>query len=338
VTGELLKLTTYFGERDRAGGELLADELFSLYARERLELSAMVRGVEGFGIHHSTHTELLLTLSEDLPIVSIAVDSPERIRPLLPEVLDIKRRGLVTLERARRWLGSNQDLGEQCKLTVFLGRRQRLGGRPAYVATCEVLQQHGMLGATVLLGVDGTREGHRTRARLLGHNRDVPVLVVALGPGDAVAGAAGALDVALDSPLMTLERVQVCRRSGGPSAEPEPVAPVLEHDLVWGQKLTVHSTDEDRVDGQPLHRALVRRLRGERVAGATTLRGIWGFLDGQPARGETFWRTRRHAPLMTITVDTHERIAGIYGIIEEVTDQRGLVTVETVPVRILPGI
>jgi PII-like signaling protein len=337
MTGELLKLTTYFGERDRAGGELLADELFSLYARDRLELSTMLRGVEGFGIHHSTHTELLLTLSEDLPIVSVAVDTPERIRSLLPEVLDIKRRGLVTLERARRWQGSHQDLGEQSKLTVFLGRRQRVGGRPAHVTACEVLQQHGMLGATVLLGVDGTREGHRTRARLLGQNSDVPVLVVAVGSGGAVAGAAEALDVALDNPLMTLERIQVCRRDGVSLGTPEPVAPVLEHDLVWGQKLTVHSGDEDRVDGQPLHRALVRRLRGERVAGATTLRGIWGFQDDQPPHGETAWRTQRHAPLMTITVDTHERITGIYGVVEEVTARRGLVTVETVPVRVLPG-
>ena len=195
-----------------------------------------------------------------------------------------------------------------------------------------------MLGATVLLGVDGTREGTRTRARLLGHNSDVPVLVVAVGSGGAVAGAAAALDVALDNPLMTLERIQVCRRDGVSLGTPEPVEPVLEHDLVWGQKLTVHSSDEDRVDGHPLHRALVRRLRGERVAGATTLRGIWGFHDDQPPRGDTFWRTQRHAPLMTIAVDSHERIAGIFGVVEQVTARRGLVTVETVPVRVLPGL
>ncbi len=339
MTSELLKLTTYFGERDRADGELLADQLFSLYGRDRLEVSAMLRGIEGFGIHHSTHTELLLTLSEDLPIVSVAVDSPARIRALLPEVLDVKRRGLVTLERARRWLGSYQDLSEQAaKLTVFLGRRQRVGGQPAYVAACAVLQQHGMLGATVLLGVDGTREGRRTRATLLGQNSEVPILVVAAGAGSAVASAAEALDVALDKPLMTLERVQVCRRDGIAVADPEPVPPVLEHDLVWGQKLTVHSSDDDRVDGHPLHRVLVRRLRGERVAGATTLRGIWGFHDDQPPHGESAWRTRRHAPVMTIAVDTHDRIAGIFGVVEEVTAQRGLVTVETVPVRVLPGI
>ena len=70
---ELLKLTTYFGERDRGDGVLLADELFALYEREGVALSAMLRGIEGFGHHHSAHTDRLLTLSEDLPVVSVAV-------------------------------------------------------------------------------------------------------------------------------------------------------------------------------------------------------------------------------------------------------------------------
>lgn len=30
MSDQLLKLTTYFGERDRSGGELLADELFAV--------------------------------------------------------------------------------------------------------------------------------------------------------------------------------------------------------------------------------------------------------------------------------------------------------------------
>ena len=128
----------------------------------------MLRGIEGFGHHHSAHTELLLTLSEDLPVVSVAVDTPERIEALMPQVLGLKRRGLVTLERARPLGGPLQgdrgsllpdDLREQAKLTVFLGRRQRVGGQPAFVAACELLHRHGVHGATVLLGVDGTRDG-----------------------------------------------------------------------------------------------------------------------------------------------------------------------------------
>ena len=76
----------------------------------------------------------------------------------------------------------------------------------------------------------------------------------------------------------------------------------------------------------------------ERLAGATTLRGVYGFHDDQPPRGDRFWQTRRHAPVMTIAVDTHERIAEVFGVVEQVTSDVGLVTVETVPVRVLPGV
>lgn len=349
MTEELAKLTTYFGERDRSEGELLADELFALYGRERIELSAMLRGIEGFGHHHSAHTDLLLTLSDDLPVVSVAVDTRERIEALMPQVLGLKRRGLVTLERARPLGGPLQgapgsllpdDLREQAKLSVFLGRRQRVGGRPAFVAVCDLLHRHGVHGATVLLGVDGTRAGTRTRARLFGHNVDVPMLVVCVGTGTAIATAAAALGSALDGPdgpVMTLERVQVLRRDGERLASLETPEPVLEHDQVWAQKLTVHSSEDDRVDGHPLHRVLVQRLRGERLAGATTLRGVHGFHDDQAPRGDRFWQARRHAPVMTIAVDSHERIAEVFGVVEQVTSEAGLVTVETVPIRVLPG-
>ncbi len=347
MSGELQKLTTYFGERDRTDGELLADDLFGLYGRESVRISAMLRGIEGFGHHHSTHTELLLTLSEDLPVVSVAVDTAERIEALLPQVLALKRRGLVTLERARPLGGPPQggpgsllpdDLREQAKLTIFLGRRQSAAGRPAFLTACELLHRHAVHGATVLLGVDGTRDGSRVRAQLFGRNVDVPMLVITVGSGDTIARAAAELDVALGHPLMTLERVQVLRRDGEQIADLGVSPPVLEHDPVWCQKLTVHSSEDDRVHGHPLHRVLVQRLRRERLAGATTLRGVWGFHDDQPPHGDALRQVRRHAPVMTIAVDTHERIAEVFAVVEEVTADRGLVTVETVPVRVLPGV
>ena len=72
----MLRLTTYFGERDRDGGRFLADALVEAYARQGIKVSALVRGAAGFGLHHHFHTDTLLTLSEDLPMLSVAVDSP----------------------------------------------------------------------------------------------------------------------------------------------------------------------------------------------------------------------------------------------------------------------
>jgi PII-like signaling protein len=101
VSADCLKLTSYFGERDRAGGGFLADALIDCYARHELTTSLIMRGVEGFGAKHQLRTDRLLTLSEDLPLVSVAVDLQERIEAVLPEVVALSGDGLITLERAR---------------------------------------------------------------------------------------------------------------------------------------------------------------------------------------------------------------------------------------------
>ncbi|MDQ6607540.1 MAG: DUF190 domain-containing protein, partial [Actinomycetota bacterium] len=82
MTTKCLKLTAYFGERDRTERGLLADELLDLYAVHLIQSSILLRGIEGFGPAHHVHTDRLLTLSEDLPVVSVAVDAPARVQAL----------------------------------------------------------------------------------------------------------------------------------------------------------------------------------------------------------------------------------------------------------------
>ena len=140
---DCLKLTTYFGERDRTPDGLLADELLEIYGGHRLAASVLLRGAEGFGRLHHLRTDRLLCLSEDLPVVSIAVDRRERIEAMLEPVLQIKRRGLMTLERARLLTGEigpvrlPEQLREATKLTIYVGRRERVGGTPAFAAVCD---------------------------------------------------------------------------------------------------------------------------------------------------------------------------------------------------------
>ncbi len=137
---DCLKLTTYFGERDRTPDGLLADELLDIYGRQRVQSSILLRGAEGFGRLHHLHTDRLLTLSEDLPVVSIAIDKRERIESMLDLILQIKRKGLITLERARLLTGEigavalPAQLGEATKLTVYVGRQEKVRGMTAFAA------------------------------------------------------------------------------------------------------------------------------------------------------------------------------------------------------------
>jgi PII-like signaling protein len=321
VSADCLKLTTYFGERDRVGGRFLADALLDLYARHDVATSVLLRGAEGFGLKHHLHTDRQLSLSEDLPLVSIAVDSRERIETLLSDVAAMRRHGLVTLERARLLRGETAPVpDEETKLTLYLGRGARVGGRPAHEAACELLRQSGVAGASVLLGVDGTVHGRRERARFFAGNAGVPLIVVAVGSGAAIAAALPELP----APLATLERVRVCKRDGALVARPHELPETDEHGMPVWQKLTVYT-------GQPSQGELVRRLRGAGVRGATVLRGIWGFHGAHAPHGDRLLQLRRRVPVVTVVVDRPERIARAFEVIDGFTGERGLVTSEKVP-------
>jgi PII-like signaling protein len=337
VHEDCLKLTVYFGEHERVGRELLSDALLDVYQRHELEAAVLLRGAEGFGLRHTLHTQRLLTLSEDLPLVSIAVDAREKVERALPEVTAIVGKGLVTLERARLLSGRvgkvalPESLGDAAKLTVYCGRAERSGGRPAYRAAIRLLHERGVAGATAFLGVDGMRHGARQRARFFSRNEDVPVMVVSVGDGASIAAALPELAALLPRPLLTLERVRVCKRDGVVLADPRaPVAAEESGPAVW-QKLMVYAGEQARHGRQSLYIELIRRLRQEGAAGATALRGIWGYAGDHRPHGETLLPLHRTVPMVTVLVDRPERMRRWWRIVDELTDETGLVTSELVP-------
>jgi PII-like signaling protein len=337
VNEDCLKLTSYFGERERANGGFLADALTEIFARHELQTSLVMRGVAGFGEKQHFRTDRQLTLSEDLPIVSVAVDARARIESALHEIDALRFDGLVTLERARMLTGRIDpitlppELHEATKLTVYVGRQERVDGRPAHQAVVDRLHAAGVAGATVLLGVDGTAHGVRERAKFFGRNAEVPMMVISVGDGDRIAGLLPDLGRMLEHPLITLERVRVCKRDGQRFAEPQQPRGTDGSELGVWQKLMVYAGEQAQHDGHPLYFSLLRRLRAAGAAGATSLRGIWGYHGDHRPHGDTIWQLRRRVPVVTVIVDTPERIQRWFEIVDDVTSETGLVTSEIVP-------
>ena len=300
---DCLKLTTYCAERDRAGGRFVADALVELYARHELATSVVLRGIEGFGKRDRLQTERLLTLSENLPIVTVAVDRRERIEAVLPEAAELVSHGLVTLERARMLTGGvgevrvPRELGDETKLTVYCGR---------------------------------TVHGVRRRARLLARNAEVPLMIVSVGDAARIAGALPELAAALERPLFTLERIRVLKRDGRRLGELRRVPQNDESGLAIWHKLMIYGGEQVKVEGHPLYVELVRRLRAGGADGATALRGIWGYHGDHPPHGDKLLSLRRHVPVVTVVVDTPERIESLYPAVDELTEGPGLVTSETI--------
>ncbi|MCX8560723.1 DUF190 domain-containing protein [Mycolicibacterium mucogenicum] len=329
-SADYLKLTTYFGERQRVSGRFLAEELLDLYGAENVATSVVLRGIAGFGPRHQLRTDQTLSQSEDLPVAIAAVDTADKIAGLAERAVELTTRGLVTLERAR--LLTTAQVGAHTKLTVYVGRQHRIDGRPAHIAVCDLLHSNGFACAAVFLGVDGTVRGRRERARFLNRNLDVPVMIIAVGDGDRAVAVLPELERLLPDPLVTVERAELCKQAGALVCRPG-VLPAHDADgnSLW-QKLMVYTTEDTLHGAEPVHREIVRRLRAiEATRGVTVLRGIWGFHDGRTPHGDRLLQLGRRVPVTTIVVDTPENIATAFDLIDEVTSAHGVVTCERVP-------
>ena len=339
-----LKLTAYFAERQRAagGGRFLADSMFDLFAARDVATSVMLRGIASFGPSHELSSDVSLSLSEDSAVAIAAVDVEPKIRSLVDDVTAMTDRGLLTLERARlvtRELGTDalrnfdSHNGDAAKLTVYVGRQERVAGKPAQYAVCDLLYRHGFAGAIVLLGVDGTAHGERHRARFFGRNVNVPLMIIGIGTPTQVSAAATELAALVPNPLLTVERVRLCKRDGELFARPQQLPATDEKGRALWQKLMVYTAEGTTHDGLlPIHRAIVQQLLNSRTArGATVLRGVWGFYGDHKPHGDKLFQIARRVPVTTIVVDTPQAIARSFDIIDELTTRHGLVTSEMVP-------
>jgi PII-like signaling protein len=297
---DCLKLTCYFGERHRTASGFVADQLLDVFGRGELATSIMLRGIEGFGLKHRLRSDTSLTLSEDLPAVAIAVDIRPRIEAVVEEVAAIPSIGLVTLERARlladgaAQVRMPEDLAEATRLTIYLGRQERVGRVPAFVAVCDLLHEREISGATALLGVDGTVRGRRQRAQFFGRNADVPMMILAVGSGDRIAAVLPELDGMLPQPLLTLERLRIVKRDGVMVNRPPHVPRTDRQGRALFQKIMIFTSEDATYQRRPIHRAITRWLRQAGASGATTLRGIWGFHRETPPHGDRPFQVGRH--------------------------------------------
>jgi PII-like signaling protein len=331
VTADDLEMTVYLGERARAGRVFVADALTDLCAADPAVTAVVLRGAAGFGPRHEPRSDLSLSMSEDPPIAVVAVGGAERVAALADRAAEIVPRGTLTLARVRSGQPALPPVGH-VELSVFTGRGQRVLGGPAHVAVCAELRRRGFDAAASFLGVDGVIGGARCRAEFFGGNTGVPALTVATGPTSSAAEAVAALRALLPSALITVAPVQLCKRRGVLVSRPAAVAPTDAHGMARWLKLTVHTSEADLHGGRPAHRGLIRRLaEAPATAGVTSIRGIWGFSGDAEPHGDKLFQVGRHVPVRTEYVDTPERVAANFDVVDEFTGRHGVVTCTVVP-------
>ncbi|MBJ6726517.1 DUF190 domain-containing protein [Geomesophilobacter sediminis] len=111
MTGEQALLRIFIGESDQFNHLPLYEALVELFRKEGFAGATVLRGIAGFGAHSVYHTDRLLRLSQDLPIVVEVVDSRERFEALLPTIESMLDGGMITMEKVSVWCYSAKRQG-----------------------------------------------------------------------------------------------------------------------------------------------------------------------------------------------------------------------------------
>jgi uncharacterized protein len=113
LTGKALRVTVFIGENDTWHHKPLYSEIVHRAHAAGLAGASVFRGIEGFGASSLIHTSRLLSLSEDLPVAIVIVDTEERVRAFLPQLDELVGEGLVILD--------------DCEVIRYVGRKDSPG-------------------------------------------------------------------------------------------------------------------------------------------------------------------------------------------------------------------
>jgi uncharacterized protein len=99
--GERTLMRIFIGESDKYHGKPLYEAVVERLRKRGLAGATVLRGVAGFGAASVMHTDKVLRLSLDLPLIIEVVETEEAIQAVLPDLDEMIGGGLITLERAR---------------------------------------------------------------------------------------------------------------------------------------------------------------------------------------------------------------------------------------------
>lgn len=100
-SGEKTLMRIFIGESSRHKHRPLYEALIELFRREGFAGATVSRAVAGFGAGSIYHSEKLLRLSEDLPIIIEVVEEQAKIDAIMSQVDSLMNGGMITMEKVQ---------------------------------------------------------------------------------------------------------------------------------------------------------------------------------------------------------------------------------------------
>jgi uncharacterized protein len=98
LAGHAQRLTIFVGEDDRWQHKPLYHEIVTRARTAGLAGATVLRGCEGYGASSLIHTTRLLSLTEDLPVVVIMIDTEDKIQAFLPQLDELIAEGMIIVD------------------------------------------------------------------------------------------------------------------------------------------------------------------------------------------------------------------------------------------------
>ena len=95
--------------------------------------------------------------------------------------------------------------------------------------------------------------------------------------------------------------------------------------------MRIYTDEKAKIDGGPLHSALIEKARAAKIAGATVLRGVVGFGIGGHVQRASILDLSGNLPLTIELVDDEAKLRAFFASLEGLKDI-GLVTLSPVEV------
>lgn len=91
-------LRVFITEADKHDGKPLYYAIIDLCREKGLSGATVIKGVAGYGLHKVVHTDKILRLSGDLPLIVEVVGDEDKMNQLIPALGEIVTEGLIAVE------------------------------------------------------------------------------------------------------------------------------------------------------------------------------------------------------------------------------------------------
>jgi PII-like signaling protein len=222
--------------------------------------------------------------------------------------------------------------GPAKKVTIYVGQDHQYHGESVYAAILEFLFHHKVSGASATRGIAGFDADHHMQTdRILVLTTNLPMKVEFIETLEKVAELLPKLHEIVGTGLIEIQDTTIVKpaESSKQAAHPE-ATPALKRQGK-AKLMRIFIGENDKWNGQPLHKALTESMRTNDIAGVTVYQGILGYGANRRIHKDTALHLSHDRPIMLSVVDTEEKLRAFLPVLDDMV-QQGLVVFSDVDV------